>query len=350
MNLTGNFISRCSVSARVVLVAFALLLSVGGLCNLKAADGADIPQFDIFVGFEATTMEANWFPVVCEVRNEGPTFTAVFEFFEGNEGSDFVRRMPIELPTGTLKRFSFPMYSPGRYGTQFGAVLRTPNGRAIKRASNINPNTHLRWNSQLLCAIPASATGLPLYPGSGNTRERRNQAIAHVARLQSEMVPDTPLALGAMDALYLNSQRAVELEDPQVGAILSWLHGGGHLILGVDAVLDVNGVPWLKALMPGELGGLKAVPVGDALFEWVKEGVSEDRGTSSGDPYRSLAEDTNFAGANMRVHEIDLKRGRVDLEVDGQPLIVSTPRERGRLTVLIFNPELEPIRSWNHRS
>ena len=63
-------------------------------------------------------------------------------------------------------------------------------------------------------------------------------------------LPDSPLALSGLDALYLNSQRAVDLEEKQVEALLSWLHGGGHLIVGVDAVIDVNGVVVVRIAEP----------------------------------------------------------------------------------------------------
>jgi len=351
MNLLRETIWQCAWWARIgrLTVALAFLsLARGDVRGAGLLEGADIPQFDVFVGFDSTTVEANWVPVVCEVRNEGPTFTATFELSETGAGSDFVQRMPIELPTGTLKRFSFPLYSPSRFGSVYRAVLRDEQGRTIAELNNLAPNNHINWNSILLGAMPASAQGMPGFPRINN-RNNVNQAVAHVSRLQPEMFPDNPIALGGMRALYLNSQRAVDLEEKQVEALMSWLHGGGHLILNIDAALDVNGVPWLRGLMPGPLGTLRTIVVGDSLNNWLREGVSKDQGARPSGAYANLQSDPAFDEANIRVLEMDPRGATVSLRAGGLPLIVSAPRERGQLTVLLFNPELEPIRSWRHR-
>jgi len=336
-----------------VALMVAAILSLAGLRSQAAAipNRADIPQFDVFAGYGGTTIEANWFPVVCEVRNEGPTFNAVFEFSEGNQGSDFVRRLAIELPTGTLKRFSFPMYSAGRYMVRYHAVLRDQEGRIIAEQNGIQANRHVKWDSKLLGAIPASAAGMPLYPEVGGNRNPMSAASAEVSRIQTEMMPDNPLALSGMGSLYLNSQHAVDLEEKQVEALLSWLHAGGHLIIGVDAVVDVTGVPWLRGLVPGSLGSLQTVEVGDSLDEWLKDFADrpESRAGNTNDVYRDLRADLKFNGAGMRVIGFQPDNATVDLAIDGHPLIVSTARDRGRVTVLLFNPELEPIRSWDLR-
>ena len=36
-------------------------------------------QFDPFVGYEGNVHEAGWFPITCEVFNDGPSFNAVIE-------------------------------------------------------------------------------------------------------------------------------------------------------------------------------------------------------------------------------------------------------------------------------
>src|SRR5438874_8854963 len=56
-------------------------------------------QFDVFIGFDGIVPEASWFPVVCEVKNDGPTFTGTVELTSGNQNQ--TRRITVELPTGT---------------------------------------------------------------------------------------------------------------------------------------------------------------------------------------------------------------------------------------------------------
>src|SRR5436190_21498501 len=63
-------------------------------------------QFDVFLGYDGLVPEATWFPVVCEIKNDGPSFTGIIEVAPGNANVGQVRRMVVELPTGTLKRLS----------------------------------------------------------------------------------------------------------------------------------------------------------------------------------------------------------------------------------------------------
>src|SRR5436190_8270173 len=61
-------------------------------------------QFDVFLGYDGMVPEACWFPVVCEVKNDGPSFTGKVEIKTSNS-QDPALFTTIELPTGTLKRF-----------------------------------------------------------------------------------------------------------------------------------------------------------------------------------------------------------------------------------------------------
>src|SRR5436190_2144867 len=72
-------------------------------------------QFDVFPGYDGIVPEASWFPIVCEVRNDGPTFNAFFEISSGQFNQNQVRRVPLELPTNTRKRVVVPVFSSSRY-------------------------------------------------------------------------------------------------------------------------------------------------------------------------------------------------------------------------------------------
>src|SRR5262245_52941551 len=66
-------------------------------------------QFDVFLGYDNIVPEASWFPVVCEIKNDGPTFTGTVELTSPNQSQ--TRRLAVELPTGTLKRIVIPVFS-----------------------------------------------------------------------------------------------------------------------------------------------------------------------------------------------------------------------------------------------
>src|SRR5580704_10863268 len=79
--------------------ALLLLFFLGGLAFTARA----ALQFDVFLGYEGVVSEASWFPVVCEVKNDGPSFTGVIEVSPGQFNESQKRRTIVELPTGTLK-------------------------------------------------------------------------------------------------------------------------------------------------------------------------------------------------------------------------------------------------------
>ena len=59
----------------------AVLLIVSLLCGWLANAGAAL-QFDVFLGYDGTVREASWFPILCEIKNDGPAFAGVIGFFK----------------------------------------------------------------------------------------------------------------------------------------------------------------------------------------------------------------------------------------------------------------------------
>src|SRR5438552_12245110 len=93
-----------SRGGRFLFLVFCLLMFCASAASLRAA-----LQFDVFLGYDGIVPEASWFPLVCEAKNDGPTFTGTVELTSGNQSQ--TRRVTVELPTGTLKRFVLPVFS-----------------------------------------------------------------------------------------------------------------------------------------------------------------------------------------------------------------------------------------------
>src|SRR5438105_4784007 len=107
---------------------FTLLLTL--LCLLfSASTGRAALQFDAFPGYDGIVPEASWFPVVCEVKNDGPTFKAMIELTGSAVNQGQTIRMPVELPTGTLKRLVLPVFSSTRGYTSWDLRLLDERGR-----------------------------------------------------------------------------------------------------------------------------------------------------------------------------------------------------------------------------
>ena len=341
--------------ARTVLVACWLAWWVS-----HPASALGALQFDVFLGYDGTIREAAWFPVVVEVHNDGPSFNAVFELTGGNIRGDQVCRVPLELPTNTRKRFVVPVFASGASSFQWNARLVDERGKVYAERPGLQPRT-LAWEGILLGALPRAFAGVPVLP---DLRQNRPELKPLVARLQVEQVPDNPIALEGLDALYLNSEKALNLKVTQVAALLAWVYEGGRLIVSVEQIADVNSTPWLQQLLPCDVTDMANVAVDEDLQQWLRQDSQSDTGTfgtraggTAGrrqapivNPVNPLAPDPNFIDAQMPVATTRLRDGQVVVAAKNVPLIIEAHRGRGEITVLTFSPEREPFRSWKNRS
>src|SRR5438034_2536472 len=101
-----SLVVRC---CQFVSLLIALLLLT---TNLSAAI-----RLDVFVGYDGILTQGGFFPVVFEVFNDGPGFKGLLELTPGQFGQGQVRQVPVELPTGTLKRIVIPVFSAQQYGS-----------------------------------------------------------------------------------------------------------------------------------------------------------------------------------------------------------------------------------------
>lgn len=352
----------------------ALAAAVWGLSRSGRAD----LQFDVFIGYgsggvnDGIVREAGWFPVACEVFNDGPAFDAVFELSSRQFGGGQTRRLAIELPTNTRKRFSFPVFAGASRFASWDARLLDSRGKVRAERQDIRTKD-VAWESFLLGGLPRSFGGLPsLPPVQGNRGE-----IPLVARLTAEQFPDNPIALEGLNAIYVNSEKALELKSAQANALMAWVHGGGHLIVGVEQAQDVSATPWLRELFPCQLSGATTNYSQGSLQAWLQAGppaVIEERArgafaptaprpglpagsratrppaSPSVSPYFRLQTDNAFEEAGFAVFTGSSRDGEVTLAVNKTPLAVTAARGRGQVTALLFSPEREPFRSWKNRA
>ena len=341
----------------------ALGLVVLGLMFLGAAGARAQLIFDVFVGHglgaaDSAVAEASWFPVTCEIQNDGPPFNGIVEISGGQFGGGQVRRMAIELPTNTKKRFAVPMYCTSRYRMSVDAVLWNEKGtKVIAERRGVEARVVVDWQSPLLASLSRSHGGAASLPEGG-----KNSALRPAAtHLSPDYLSDNPLTLESISMLYLHSSRVAELKQPQVQALLAWLHGGGHLVLAAEQPGDVNGVAWLQGLLPCVLGEVTVRKDHAALQEWLRAGsgapsalkprVARKANDSKpvANPFLKLEPDEAFESAELPAVKATLRDGEILIGTADAPLAVQAARGRGTLTVLLFSPELEPCRSWKNR-
>ncbi len=313
---------------------------------LWTGSGVAQVRFDTFVGFDGAVREGAWFPLVCEVQNDGPPFTAIVEVGPGNYSQGQVRMMEVELPTGTLKRFSVPVYCGSRSTLFLDARIRDEKGKVRAEQLSLRPRFQNDWDTPLFGAMVRLRNGVvPEFPPL-----KARGVNLRVSRLQPALLPDNPLILDALDTIYLNSETALELKVPQVEALLGWLRDGGHLVVGAEQVGDVNGNAWLRDLLPCQLSGTTTVIDHTQLQDWLRAPLPQTAGNPNPNPYERLDSDTEFEQAALPVAKATLRDGEVFIGSSSLPLAVTARRGHGRITVLTFSPELEPFRSWLNRS
>ena len=319
-------------------------------------------QFDVFVGYGdlgggGVVPEASWFPVVCEIKNNGPTFNGVIEINAGNMGQAQNVRVAVELPTGTLKRLSIPVFNAGRYQRGWDFRIVDERGRLRAEHPGATPRSTLTSGTTLMGALPRSLGGTPVIRSVQQPSQEYQPVVARFA--EAAIIPDNPLVWEAMGAFYLNSEKAPNLTDPQVAALEAWLNNGGHLIVAVEAVSDVTATPWLRSLVPIDLTGTRSVKEHRGIQQWLRAAYTTPGSgarlrnnpgmvSSSVNPFANLNDDLDFENTEITAATGALRGGEVVASAGETPLIVSARQGRGEVTVLLFDPERDPTRSWKN--
>ena len=320
-NLPGYFMSFTK------LVFICVWLS-GNIVNAEV-------RFDVFMGFSGKARNGEWFPVTVEIENDGPTFSGEIEIKPSSFNEQSIR-YTIELPNNTRKRLSIPVFNNSSY--RWNAKLLN-DGKVVSKNDNLRIDS-IPWFSKLFAAVSGQQSSGPILP---ETRFKNNNANRRfspgVVNIQADIFPDNPVTLHGLSSLYLNSKRAINFRAEQASAVSIWVRSGGHLILGVDQPSDITGTPWLRELLNTQFGLMQNLEVGPLIRDWL---------SNAGYPMGAIDEEfnTNFLNATP----VRLKDGKTLMSFDGETLITNANRGLGQVTILGFNPEREPIRSWENRA
>ncbi|MGA2865792.1 MAG: hypothetical protein ABSF95_15065 [Verrucomicrobiota bacterium] len=344
-------------------LALWLLAWLGGAGALWAA-----PQFDVFIGYDGIVPEGSWFPVACEVKNDGPWFMGTVEVSPGSYSQGQVQRVPVELPTGTLKRLFIPLFSGNRGYGAWDVRLLDERGRVRAEQLGLQARRRIGSEAPLLGAMARTPAGVPTFRPIPSSSGQASDLQPISARLQQSIFPDNPLLLEGMRSIYLNSAQAAELKLNQVNALYAWLNAGGHLIIGLEQLSDINSTPWLKGLWPCELKDTRTVQPHAELQDWLTSPSGMAGGklrtsmlaaraarSRSGPPrlegssaFSDVPLDVAFESADLLVATGTVLDGQVVVSSQNVPLVVTASRGRGRVTALLFSPEREPARSWKN--
>ena len=320
-NLPGYFMSFTK------LVFICIWLS----CNIVNAE----VRFDVFMGFSGKARNGEWFPVTVEIENDGPTFNGEIEIKPSSFKEQSIR-YTIELPNNTRKRLSIPVFNNSSY--RWNAKLLN-DGKVVSRNDNLRIDS-IPWFSKLFAAVSGQQSSGPVLPETRFKNNNANRRFSpEVVNIQADIFPDNPVTLHGLSSLYLNSKRAINFRAEQASAVSIWVRSGGHLILGVDQPSDITGTPWLRELLNTQFGLIQNLEVGPLIRDWL---------SNAGYPVGAIDEEFNTKFLNAT--PVRLKDGKTLMSFDGETLIANANRGLGQVTILGFNPEREPIRSWENRA
>src|SRR5512138_2751324 len=135
-----------------------LLVLGGALPGARAA-----LQFDVFLGYDGILTEASWFPLVCEIKNDGPSFTGTVELTGGSDNGGQIRRLTVELPTGTLKRVVLPTFAAGRsYRSTWEVRLLDERGKVRAEQTAPPVRKQVVRGTPFMGALARTASGTPI--------------------------------------------------------------------------------------------------------------------------------------------------------------------------------------------
>src|ERR1041385_7618542 len=119
-------------------------------------------QFDVFLGYDGLVPEAAWFPMVFEIKNDGPPFTGIIELSNGllNQGES--QKVEVELPTGTLKRIVLPVFSSTRsFNMSWDVRLYDNRGKVRAEQTGLRATKQLAWRTPIIGALARTPSGAP---------------------------------------------------------------------------------------------------------------------------------------------------------------------------------------------
>ena len=248
----------------ISILAFAAML----LFVAKAQAQSDL-RFDTFIGYGNTIREGNWFPLVVEVENSGPGFTGRIEISAGSFTDAEVRGTIVELPTGTTKRLSIPVFSHGSRLNRWSVRLLDEDGRVRVANENLS-SSNIAADTPIFGAVAESPLGAPAFPRIASDRREYEPSVKVISRTT---FPVGVLELEGLDGLYVNSARLVDFSPPQIDALAAWFEAGGHLILAVDQPSDLQVAPWLRRFLPVVPDRVENAKVGDAFLKFMNTRV-----------------------------------------------------------------------------
>jgi hypothetical protein len=315
------------------------LPGIGSEEDAKAKGTGSGVDLDVQLGYHGIARVGTWFPVRIDVRNAGPSLRGVLAIEPEVSLEALSRTVVLELPQGTRKRLETVAFCHATYQRRWEIRLsaggkRTRPVTALEVSTRKVLSVDTPWALVLGRRFPSPLAGL--------SPPAESDAPVWTS-IRPEDLPDSPLLWEAIDGLYLSSAQAVNVTPSQVSALGAWVHRGGHLLVGFSDVADLDHAPWLGALLPVEISHMVTLTGAVAAVTWAQPQTGVR--TAEGPPVVP-SEDQAIQPTVVPLGQGSIRDGEVRAWWGDQPLVVTSRRGSGRVTVVLTDLERQPWSDW----
>lgn len=240
---------------RLLVAPILLVLLAAPLRGAPVALAQQPPtlvHLEVQAGYEGRYRPGQWFPVVVVASNDGPDLQATIEWsFPGQSGNAAIYRSAIDLPQGARKRVV--LFVTSNEFARIGRVrlLVDTTVYALEQLQLTPVDV-----SEFMVAVVSSDSTL-LNSLSGMNFNDQGLSGTNVVHMTLDQLPDQPLAIGGLNAIFLHDSGMTELTAAQQRALTEWVQLGGQLVIGGGATADRTPTT-LGDLLPVRIGALQS--------------------------------------------------------------------------------------------
>lgn len=304
-----------SKSRFTILTAALLALLAAGVRPAHAqTEGLTITAE---AGLDGYCKQGAWLPVRVTVANDGDDIEGILSAVTDSNSQVWDFSVEISVPSVSRKEWTlyvFPLQGEDEI------VVRLRDGNTLI-AQEVVPLTCVDRGDMLLGVWAANPSVF-----NSQTAIRLVAPRPALVQIDASDLPDRPLGLAMLDTLTISDVDTSSLTGAQQSALLTWVAGGGRLV--------VAGGPGWQKTGAGLETMLPLLPTGTETLDGL-------------DAIAGFAQQEELpAGAAVAATGELQPGGEVILSQDGVPLIVSRPHGFGEIIYLAVDPALEPLRTW----
>lgn len=200
------------------------LVWVLGLVPAVSAQ-ADQPQMTVTPAYSGYFKYGEWLPVWIELENQGRDLDGEVRVQVSGSQGTLVFAAEVSLPSGSRKQF--PIYVlPNNFSRELEVRLVSGGKTVVTQKVTVRPQPNITFIAGILAPERGA---ISLLNGIHIPGQERPKVLVDLALAE---LPDRAEALRSLDLLIINDVDTSNLSSEQARALESWVHQGGHLVIG----------------------------------------------------------------------------------------------------------------------